>query len=134
MDRGAWQATVHGFTELDMTEQLTHIWYSQNDKIILLCLILEIAKEMGILSSILSWRIPGTEEPGGLSSTGLHRVGHDWSDLAAAAAATETAKYYFKGKTQRTFWGVRELLYMLIVLVGYMNLHIYNSQRCMPKK
>ena len=77
MDRGAWQATVHGFTELDMTERLRHIWYSQNDKIILLCLILEIAKEMGILSSILSWRIPGTEEPGGLSSTGLHRVGHD---------------------------------------------------------
>ena len=77
MDRGAWQATVHGFTELDMTEQLTHIWYSQNDKIILLCLILEIAKEMGILSSILSWRIPGTEEPGGLPSMGSHRVGQD---------------------------------------------------------
>ena len=34
----------------------------------------------------LAWRIPGTEEPGGLPSMGLHRVGHDWSDLAAAAA------------------------------------------------
>ena len=33
------------------------------------------------------WRIPGTEEPGGLPSMGSHRVGHDWSDLAAAAAA-----------------------------------------------
>ena len=31
--------------------------------------------------------IPGTAEPGGLPSMGLHRVGHDWSDLAAAAAA-----------------------------------------------
>ena len=33
---------------------------------------------------VLAWRIPGTREPGGLLSTGSHRVGHDWSDLAAA--------------------------------------------------
>ena len=38
----------------------------------------------------LAWRIPGTGEPGGLPSMGLHRVGHDWSDLAAAAAAHST--------------------------------------------
>ena len=37
-------------------------------------------------SSVLAWRIPGTGEPGGLPSMGLHRVGHDWRDLAAAAA------------------------------------------------
>ena len=37
-------------------------------------------------SSVLAWRIPGTGEPVGLSSMGSHRVGHDWSDLAAAAA------------------------------------------------
>ena len=42
-------------------------------------------KEMATHSSILGWRIPGTEEPGGLLSMGSHRVGHDWSDLAAAA-------------------------------------------------
>ena len=41
-------------------------------------------------SSVLAWRIPGTGEPGGLPSMGSHRVGHDWSDLAAAAAATTT--------------------------------------------
>ena len=40
---------------------------------------------MSTHSSILAWRIPGTEEPGGLPSMGSHRVGHDWSDLAAAA-------------------------------------------------
>ena len=39
-------------------------------------------------SSVLAWRTPGTEEPGRLPSMGLHRVGHDWSDLAAAAAAS----------------------------------------------
>ena len=41
-------------------------------------------KEMATHSSVLAWRIPGTGEPGGLPSMGLHRVGHDWSDLAAA--------------------------------------------------
>ena len=37
---------------------------------------------MVIHSSILAWRIPWTEEPGGLKSMGSQRVGHDWSDLA----------------------------------------------------
>ena len=40
---------------------------------------------MATHSSVLAWRIPGTVEPDGLPSMGLHRVGHDWSDLAAAA-------------------------------------------------
>ena len=39
-------------------------------------------------SSVLAWRIPETGEPGGLPSMGSHRLGHDWSDLAAAAAGT----------------------------------------------
>ena len=42
---------------------------------------------MATYSSILAWRIPGTGEPGGLPSMGLHRVGHNCSYLAAAAAA-----------------------------------------------
>ena len=41
---------------------------------------------MATHSSVLARRIPGTGEPGGLTSMGSHRVGHDWSDLAAAAA------------------------------------------------
>ena len=44
-------------------------------------------KEMATHSSVLAWRIPGTGEPGGLPSLGSRRVGHDWSDLAAAAVA-----------------------------------------------
>ena len=43
-------------------------------------------KEMAAHSSVLAWRIPWTEKPGGLQSMGSHRVGHDWSDLATAAA------------------------------------------------
>ena len=41
-------------------------------------------KEMATHSSVLAWRIPGMVEPDGLPSMGSHRVGHDWSDLAAA--------------------------------------------------
>ena len=41
-------------------------------------------KEMATHSSVLAWRIPGTEEPGGLPSMGLHRVRHNRHDLAAA--------------------------------------------------
>ena len=42
---------------------------------------------MATHSSVLAWRTPGMGEPGGLPSMGSHRVGHDWSNLAAAAAA-----------------------------------------------
>ena len=42
---------------------------------------------MATHSPVLAWRIPGTGEPGGLLSVGSHRVGHDGSNLAAAAAA-----------------------------------------------
>jgi len=41
---------------------------------------------MATHSSVLAWRIPGMGEPGGLLSMGSHRLGHDWSDLAVAAA------------------------------------------------
>ena len=50
----------------------------------------ETGKAMAPHSSILAWKIPWTEEPGGLQSMGSHRVGHDWSDLAAATAAAES--------------------------------------------
>ena len=51
-------------------------------------------------SSTLAWKIPWMEEPSGLPSMGLHRVGHDWSDLAAAAAAAAAA--YFLAKEMAT--------------------------------
>ena len=53
-------------------------------------------KELATHSSALAWRIPGMGEPGGLPSMGSHRVGHDWSDLAAAAAAmTQNVDHLF---------------------------------------
>ena len=52
---------------------------------------------MATHSSILDWRIPGMAEPGGLPSMGSHRVGHDCSDLAAAAAARRKGREFRGG-------------------------------------
>ena len=46
---------------------------------------LERQKAVAPHSSTLAWKIPWTEEPGGLPSMGSHRVGHNWSDLTASA-------------------------------------------------
>ena len=51
------------------------------------------AKEMATHSSVLAWRIPGAGDPGGLPSMGSHRVWHDWSNLAAAAASWGTVAF-----------------------------------------
>ena len=76
MDGGAWWAADHGvsksWTQLSDFTFMSHFH--------------ALEEEMATQSSVLAWRIPGTGEPGGLPSLGLHRVGHDWSDLAAAAA------------------------------------------------
>ena len=48
-----------------------------------MCVLICLEKEMATHSNILARRIPGTGEPRGLLSMGSHRVGHDWSDLAA---------------------------------------------------
>ena len=53
---------------------------------------------MATHSSTFAWKIPWMEEPGGLQSVGSHKVGHNWSNLAAAAAA---AKYRPKHKHVR---------------------------------
>ena len=87
MDGGAWWAAVHGvaksWTRLSDFTFTLHFHASE--------------KEMATHSSVLAWRIPGTGEPGGLPSLGSHRVGHDWSDLAAAAAETiALCSKYFK--------------------------------------
>ena len=64
-------------------------------------------KEMATHSSVLAWRIPGTGELGGLLSVGSHRVGHDWSNLAAAAAAYLRMEFLGPMLTLcLTFWGI----------------------------
>ena len=87
MDGGAWQAAVHGVTK--SRTQLSDFTFTFHFP--------ALEKEMATHSSVLAWRIPGMVEPGGLPSMGSHRVGHDWSDLAAAAAVPIiTGKGLFK--------------------------------------
>ena len=74
MDGGAWWAAVHGVA--GSRTQLSDFTFTFHFH--------ALEKEMATHSSVLAWRIPGTGEPGGLPSMGSHRVGHDWSDLAAA--------------------------------------------------
>ena len=77
MDGGAWWAAVYGVakSQTRMSDfSFTFHFHA-------------LEKEMATHSSVLAWRIPGTGELVGLPSLGSHRVGHDWSDLAAAAAA-----------------------------------------------
>ena len=67
MDRGAWQAAVHGVAK--NRTRLSDFTFTFHFH--------ALEKEMATHCSVLAWRIPGTGEPGGLSSLGSHRVGHD---------------------------------------------------------
>ena len=66
-DGGAWWAVDHGVAKSRM--RLSHFTFTFHFH--------SLEKEMATHSSVLPWRVPGTEEPGGLPSMGLHRVGHD---------------------------------------------------------
>ena len=76
MERGASWAVVHGVAE--SRTRLSNFTLTFHFP--------ALEKEMATHSRVLAWRIPGTGGPGGLPSMGLHRVWHDWGDLAAAAA------------------------------------------------
>ena len=88
MDGGAWWAAVHGV--IKSRTRLSDFTFTFHFH--------ALEKEMATHSSVLAWRVPGMGEPGGLPSMGSHRVGHDWSDLAAVAAAawsfSEILKHY----------------------------------------
>ena len=76
MDRGAWYAAVHEVAK--SRTRLNDFTFTFHFH--------ALEEEMATHSSVLAWRIPGTAGPGGLPSMGSHRVRHDRSDLAAAAA------------------------------------------------
>ena len=73
MDGGAWWAAVHRVTK--SRTRLSDFTFAFHFH--------ALEKEMATHSSVLACRVPGMREPGGLPSLGSHRVGHDWSDLAA---------------------------------------------------
>ena len=89
MNGGAWWAAVHGVAKSrTWLSDFTFTFHFH-----------ALEKEMATHSSVLAWRIRGTGEPGGLPSMGWHRVGHDWSDLAAAAAVFPLIRESVQGTT-----------------------------------
>ena len=83
MDGGAWKAAVHGIAQ--SWTRLSDFPFTFHFR--------ALEKEMATHSSVLAWRIPGTGEPGGLPYMGLHRVGQDWSNLAASYLHCSGKKY-----------------------------------------
>ena len=90
MDGGAWWAAVHGIAQ--SRTRLSDFTFTFH--------LHALEKEMATHPSALAWRIPGTGEPGGLPSTGSHRVGHDRGD-SAAAAAKESRERSHRGRSIR---------------------------------
>ena len=88
MDGGAWWAAIHGVAKSQA--RLNDFTFTFHFP--------ALEKEMATHSSVLAWRIPGTEESSGLLFMGSHRVGHDWRDLAAAAAYVVLIREHCKNK------------------------------------
>ena len=84
MVRGAWWAAVHEVSK--SRTRLSDFTFTFHFH--------ALEKETATHSSVLSWRIPGTAKPGGLPSMGSHRIGHDWSYLAAAAYSNRLKHIY----------------------------------------
>ena len=116
MDGGAWWAAVHGVMKSrTWLSDFTFIFHFH-----------ALEKEMATRSSVLAWRIPGMGEPGGLLSMGLHRVRHDWSDLAAAALITKTPSC---GHLHNHCWRVIKMIQIVLPTLwdtGY-NGHFYGK-------
>ena len=96
MNRGAWQTTVHGVAQSETTERpSTHLQFARTSQVARVVENLPakagdprevgsslgradpLEQEVATHSRILAWKIPWTEEPGGLQSKGSQRVGHD---------------------------------------------------------
>ena len=122
MGGGAWWAAVHGIAK-------SQTWLSD---FTLTFHFHALEKEMATHSSVLAWRIPGMGEPDGLLSMGSHRVGHNWSDLAATAA-----NQFLKNRGR---WDLK-VSFVLFIYLYYLNKitcrgvqseKLHRTQACFP--
>ena len=126
MDGGAWWAAVHGVAK-------SQTWLSD---FIFTFHFHALEKEMATHSSVLAWRIPGTGEPGGLPSMGSQRVGHNWSDLAAAAACMRLEGIFFKKQLLHSFLGGNDTWFCFFKSANQINywinlIHVKYLKECL---
>ena len=124
MDRGARRAVVHGFARSRTgLSDFTFTFHFH-----------ALEKAMATHFSVLAWRIPGTGEPDGLPSLGLHRVGHNWSDLVAAAAASRLSQRSTLGWkslwSPRQFWGSWTAMSKRIMVNSYLPIREKINSKC----
>ena len=99
---GVWWAAVHGVAKSQT--RLSGFTFTFHFH--------AVEKEMATHSSVLAWRIPGTREPSGLTSMGLHRVRYNWSDLAATAAVN---RLQCSGHSLSGTWGCESLIKSVVM-------------------
>ena len=122
MDGGAWWAAVHGVAKSRI--RLSDFTFTFHFH--------ALEKEMATHSSVLAWRIPGTREPVGLPSMGSHRVGHNWSDLAAVAGLEGRREGNTEGWKLIAHVGTRFLLRMIQISWNYITMMV--AQLCKYSK
>ena len=122
MDGGAWGAAVHGVAKSrTWLNNFTFTFHFH-----------ALEKDMATHSSVLAWRIPGTAEPGRLPFMGSHRVGHDWSDLAAAAAAVALYTPHTHTFTHTSAHMVEKSPYTHIIHISSHRRHMLHSESRPP--
>ena len=109
MDRRAWWAAVHGVARSQTRLSDFTLFFHFH----------ALEKEMATHSSVLAWRIPGTGNPGGLASMGSHRVGHDWSYLAAASSFRLVFSIHLRVGSR--------IMFRTLGLVGRLGSHLENA-------
>ena len=119
---GAWSAAVHGVVKNRTRLSIFTFTFCFH----------ALEKEMATHSSVLAWRIPGTWEPGRLPSMGSHRVGQDWSDLAAAASSVPLYEWFriYLFTSWRTF----RLFLETFIYMGFVWIQISISLGQIPQK
>ena len=94
----------HPYMSTGKTIALTRQTFVGKVMSLLFNMLSRLEKEMAIHSSVLAWRIPGTGEPGKLPFMGSHRVGHNWSDLAAVSSSRLVVTFLPRSKCLLISW------------------------------
>ena len=121
MEGGAWWAAIHGVAK--SWTRLSDFTFTFHFH--------ALEREMATHSSVLAWRIPGMREPCGLVSMGSHRVGHNWSDLAAFQISG--LHFFFRVQTYSVWEFSVQCSATLIISIVCTTSSVYSAEIDVPK-